>query len=194
MLWHFGLEHGWSIAIFSMHEKSFFLISTFIQGPSQMNTLQLNTCYAYSAVIACISQWNFQNSPKQKILNVLLMMLVRFRWHHAHHNNLWKENSKFTKFRCSEEYQPCVRICLPFICGMTTYGFPTLISMSVLQALFFFPGLFFYVYIESPNPKNPAGPTPQAPNPINWKHQTQKPDTRPQPQNPKPQTTINEPK
>ena len=34
-------------------------------------------------------------------------------------------------------------------------------------APFFFPGLFFYVYIESPNPKNPEGPTPQAPNPIN---------------------------
>ena len=31
----------------------------------------------------------------------------------------------------------------------------------------FFPGLFFYVYIESPNPKNPEGSTPQAPNPIN---------------------------
>ena len=66
--------------------------------------------------------------------DVLLMMLVRFRWHPAHHNNLWKENLKFTKFRCSEEYQPCVRICLPFICGMTTYGFPTLISRPVFQS------------------------------------------------------------
>ena len=36
----------------------------------------------------------------------------------------------------------------------------------VFHAPFFFPGLYFYVYIESPNPKNPAGPTPQAPNPI----------------------------
>ena len=35
------------------------------------------------------------------------------------------------------------------------------------SAPFFFPGLFFYVYIESPNPRNPEGPTPQAPNPIN---------------------------
>ena len=61
-------------------------------------------------------------------------------------------------------------------------------------APFFFPGLFFYVYIESPNSKNPEGPTPQAPNPINWKHQPQKPNIRLQPQNPKPQTTINEPK
>ena len=58
----------------------------------------------------------------------------------------------------------------------------------------FFPGLFFYVYIESPNPKNPEGPTPQALNPINWKPQPQKPKIRPQPQNPKPQTTINEQK
>ena len=31
----------------------------------------------------------------------------------------------------------------------------------------FFQGLFFYVYIESSNPKNPKGPTPQAPNLIN---------------------------
>ena len=32
----------------------------------------------------------------------------------------------------------------------------------------FFPVLFFYVYIESPNPKkNPEGPKPLAPNPIN---------------------------
>ena len=50
----------------------------------------------------------------------------------------------------------------------------------------FFPGLFFYVYIENPNPKNPEGPTPQTPNPINWKPQPQKLNIRPQPQNPKP--------
>ena len=46
--------------------------------------------------------------------------------------------------------------------------------------------LFFYVYVESPNPKKPEGPTPQAPNPINWKPQPQKPNIRPQDQNPKP--------
>ena len=73
--------------------------------------------------------------------------------------------------------------------------------MSLAKGTIFFPGLFFYVYVESPNPKNPEGPTPQAPNPINWKPQPQKPKIRPQPQkpkirpqpqNPKPQTTINE--
>ena len=38
-----------------------------------------------------------------------------------------------------------------------------------------FPGLFFYDYIESPNPKkNPEGPTPQAPNPTNKKTPTPK--------------------
>ena len=36
-----------------------------------------------------------------------------------------------------------------------------------LNCTIFFPGLFFYVYIESPNPINPESPTPQAPNPIN---------------------------
>ena len=62
------------------------------------------------------------------------------------------------------------------------------ISKSVKSAKYkqiirhlFFPGLFFYVYIASPNPKNPEGPTPQALNPS-----TKNP-------NPKPQTTINEP-
>ena len=50
----------------------------------------------------------------------------------------------------------------------------------------FFPGLFFYVYIESPNRKiNPEGPTPQAPNPTKWKPQPQKPYIRPQPQTPR---------
>ena len=33
----------------------------------------------------------------------------------------------------------------------------------------FFPGLFFYVYKESPNPKILEDPTPQSPNHINWK-------------------------
>ena len=51
----------------------------------------------------------------------------------------------------------------------------------------FFPGLFFYVYIERPKPKNPEGPTPQAPNPIDWMPQPQKPKIRPQ-------TTINDQK
>ena len=50
----------------------------------------------------------------------------------------------------------------------------------------FYTGLFFYAYIESPNPKNSEGPTPQALNPINLKPQPQTPNTRPQPQNPKP--------
>ena len=48
-----------------------------------------------------------------------------------------------------------------------------------------FPGNFFSVYKESPNPKNPEDPTPQAPTPINWKTQPQKPNLRPKPQNPK---------
>ena len=56
----------------------------------------------------------------------------------------------------------------------------------VVEAPFFFPGLFFYVYIESPNPKNPEGPTPQAPNPINWKPQPKK--TQNKTPTPKPQT------
>ena len=47
----------------------------------------------------------------------------------------------------------------------------------------FFPGLFFYVHIKSSNPKNPEGPTPQAPNPITWKPQLHKPDLGPYPQN-----------
>ena len=38
-----------------------------------------------------------------------------------------------------------------------------------------------FVYLESPTQKKPEDPTPQAPNPINWKHQTQKPNPRPQP-------------
>ena len=64
LLWNLGLKHGWRIAIFSSHEKNFILISTFVQGPSQM---RLNKSCAYSVVIAGISQWNFQNSPKHKI-------------------------------------------------------------------------------------------------------------------------------
>ena len=37
--------------------------------------------------------------------------------------------------------------------------------MCLLLRKVFFPYLFFYVYIESLNPKNPEGPTPQYPNP-----------------------------
>ena len=51
----------------------------------------------------------------------------------------------------------------------------------------FFPGLLFYVYIGSPNPKIPEGLTPQASNPINQKPRPQKPNLRPQSQNLKPQ-------
>ena len=47
---------------------------------------------------------------------------------------------------------------------------------ACLGRTIFFPGLFFYVFIESPNPKNPEVPTLQAPNPINWKPQPQKPN------------------
>ena len=57
-------------------------------------------------------------------------------------------------------------------------------GLNVVNAPFF-PGLFFYIYIESPNQKNPEGPTPQA----------QTPSTdNPNPENPikeRPQTTIN---
>ena len=59
-------------------------------------------------------------------------------------------------------------------------------SVSPASGTIFFPDLFFYVYIESPNPYNPEGLTPQAPHPINWKPQPQKPNIKPQPQNPKP--------
>ena len=69
-----------------------------------------------------------------------------------------------------------------------------MLTLHMARAHRFFPGLFFYVYIEGPNPKkNPEGPTQQAPNPINWKPQPQKPNLRPQFES-KPQTTINEQK
>ena len=56
---------------------------------------------------------------------------------------------------------------------------PRVVVFSCRVAEIFFPGLFFYVYIESPNPKkNPENPTPQSPNPINWKAQPQKPNLR----------------
>ena len=51
----------------------------------------------------------------------------------------------------------------------------------------FFPRVILLCLYREPKPKNPEGPTPQAPNPINWKPQPQKPKIRPQPQ-----TTINE--
>ena len=44
-------------------------------------------------------------------------------------------------------------------------------AVTAQQRTIIFPGLLFYVHIESPNPKNPEGPTLQAPNPINWKPQ-----------------------
>ena len=62
--------------------------------------------------------------------------------------------------------------------------FPVSTNYQVYGTIFF-PGLFFYVHIESPNPKHPEGPTPQAPNPINRKPQPQKPNMKPQLQ-PKP--------
>ena len=43
---------------------------------------------------------------------------------------------------------------------------------------YLFTGLFFYVYTKSSNPKNPEGPTPQAPNLIL--------SSKPQPLNPTP--------
>ena len=61
------------------------------------------------------------------------------------------------------------------------------LDWGYMHAPLFFPGLFFYVYIESPIPKKPrrlhtTGPEPQS----------RKPNIRPQPQSPKPQTPINE--
>ena len=49
-----------------------------------------------------------------------------------------------------------------------------MILCTLSVAKFFSPGLFCYFYIDSPNPKNLEGSTPQAPNPINWKPQPQK--------------------
>ena len=59
----------------------------------------------------------------------------------------------------------------------------TLQHTKILSKPGFFPGLFFYVYIESPNPKkNPEGPT--QPKPHQLKTQPKKHNPRPQPQNP----------
>ena len=57
---------------------------------------------------------------------------------------------------------------------------------------FFFPGLFFCVYKESPNPKILRDPSPEAPNFINWKPQPRKSVPRPQPKNliPKPGPSL----
>ena len=65
-----------------------------------------------------------------------------------------KMNGKKTrlKFECDANHEA----------GEIQYDFKT---FKILHH--FFPGLFFYVYIESPNPKNPEDPTPQAPNPTN---------------------------
>ena len=50
----------------------------------------------------------------------------------------------------------------------------------------FFPGLLFYVYIESPSPKNPGGPHHRPKTPSTDKPEPQKPNLRPQIENPKP--------
>ena len=55
------------------------------------------------------------------------------------------------------------------------------------------PKVILLVYIKSRNPqKNPEDPTSQAPSPINQKPQPNKPNSRSQPLNPNPKTTINE--
>ena len=56
----------------------------------------------------------------------------------------------------------------------------------ILNTPIYYLGLIFYVHIKSPNPKNPEGPTRQAPNPINWKPRPQIPNIRPQFQYPQP--------
>ena len=83
--------------------------------------------------------------------------------------NEWKKTR--LKFECDANHEA----------GEIQYDFKT---FKILHH--FFPGLLFYVYIESPNPKNPEDPTPQAPNPTNWKLQPQKSNLKPYPQNPKP--------
>ena len=57
-----------------------------------------------------------------------------------------------------------------------------------INGTIFFPGLFFYVDIESSN--NREGPTPQAPNPT----ENPNPTNLIQEPNPNPQTTINKQK
>ena len=59
--------------------------------------------------------------------------------------------------------------------------------MRYIYSKVYFPWLFFYVYIESHNPKKPEGSTPLAPKPHQLKTPSQKTHSRPQPQ-----TTINE--
>ena len=75
-----------------------------------------------------------------------------------------------------------------------TYKTPDLTIKWACWTQSFFPGLFFYDYIERPNPKKPrrphsTGPTPQAPNPS-----TESPGPKNLIQDPNPQTTINEQK
>ena len=50
----------------------------------------------------------------------------------------------------------------------------------------FFPRVILLCLYREPQSKTPEGSTPQGANPINWKPQPQKPNIRPQPQNPKP--------
>ena len=59
---------------------------------------------------------------------------------------------------------------------------------------YLFPGLFFYVYIESPNPKKRRKLHTTVLKPHQLKRPTPKPNPKPQPQNLNPQTTINEQK
>ena len=59
---------------------------------------------------------------------------------------------------------------------------------ELIQWHHFFPGLFFYVYIESPNQKKPRRPHTTGPKP----HQLKIPTPTTQNKTPKPQTTINE--
>ena len=66
---------------------------------------------------------------------------------------------------------------------ITQLTFAMIKSCLNCAAPFFFPGLFFYVYIESPNPKNPEGPTPQA-----QQLKTLTPKTQYKTPTPKPQT------
>ena len=70
---------------------------------------------------------------------------------------------------------------------MMSYFLKTVQSSIIQQKQSFSPGLLFYVYIESPNPKNPEGLTPQDPNPINFKIENPNPNNSikgTKPQNP----------
>ena len=49
---------------------------------------------------------------------------------------------------------------------------------SCVLIAFFFPSLFFFVYLGSLNPIKQVGPTPQAVSPTNWNPQHKKPNPR----------------